>query len=160
AARLRELHLQVDLVPEEYVGRKIAEALAKHSSIENTKVCLLRAENANPDLPHALEEMGAIVDDIGIYKTVAETEDFAGVAANFRENGADWLTFTSGSTVEFFHARFDLPQLMKKFPSMRIASIGPETSKAIRALKLEPAIEPKEHTTDGMLAELLRAMKA
>ncbi|MGH7975190.1 MAG: uroporphyrinogen-III C-methyltransferase, partial [Limisphaerales bacterium] len=158
AAKLRELHLQVDLMPEEFVGRKIAEAFAKHSGIENCKICLLRAENANRDLPDALEEMGAIVDDIGLYKTVAETEDFFGAAENFLERGADWVTFTSGSTVEFFHARFDLPKLLKKFPQMKIASIGPETSKAIRALKLEPAIEAKEHTTDGLLAALLKAI--
>src|SRR4029077_16655176 len=101
AAKLRELHLQVDLMPEEFVGRKIAGAFMEHSSIENAKVCLLRAENANRDLPDALEEMGAIVDDIGVYKTVAETEDFFGAAENFLEHGADWVTFTSGSTVEF-----------------------------------------------------------
>jgi uroporphyrinogen III methyltransferase/synthase len=157
AAKLRELHLQVDLVPDEFVGRKIAEAFVKHGSIENSKICLLRAENANRELPEALEEMGAIVDDIGLYKTVAETEDFFGAAENFLEHGADWLTFTSGSTVEFFHARFDLPKLLKKFPQMKIASIGPETSKAIRTLKLEPAIEAKDHTTDGMIAALLKA---
>jgi uroporphyrinogen III methyltransferase/synthase len=155
AARLREMHLQVDLMPDEFVGRKIAEALAKHSSIENTRVCLLRAENANPDLPRALEELGAIVDDIGLYKTVAETEDYSGAAADFLERGADWVTFTSGSTVEFFHARFDLYKLLKKFPQLKLASIGPETSKAIRALKMEPTIEAKEHTTDGMIDEML-----
>jgi uroporphyrinogen III methyltransferase/synthase len=156
AAKLRELHLQVDVMPEEFVGRNIAEALAKHSSIENTKICLLRAQNANSDLPRALEELGAIVDDIGTYKTVAETEDFSGAAADFLEHGADWVTFTSGSTVEFFHARFDLPKLVKKFQQLKIASIGQETSKAVRALKLEPAVEAKEHTTDGMIAAMLR----
>jgi uroporphyrinogen III methyltransferase/synthase len=159
AAKLRELHLQVDLMPDEFVGRKIAEAFAEQGSIENSKICLLRAENANRELPDALEEMGAIVDDIGIYKTVAETEDFFGAAESFTAHGADWVTFTSGSTVEFFHARFDLPKLLKKFPQMKLASIGPETSKAIRALKLEPAIEAKEHTTDGLVSEVLRAVK-
>ena len=44
-------------------------------------MCLLRAEVANRDLPEALQEMGAIVDDIAIYKTVAETEDRTGAAA-------------------------------------------------------------------------------
>jgi len=159
AAKLRELHLQVDLMPEEFVGRKIADAFAKHSSIENSKICLFRAQNANPDLPRSLEEMGAIVDDIAIYKTVAETEDFFGAAENFLESGADWITFTSGSTVEFFHARFDLPKLLKKFPQLKLASIGPETSKAISALGLKPALEAKEHTTDGLISELLRAAR-
>jgi uroporphyrinogen III methyltransferase/synthase len=159
AAKLSELHLQVDLVPEEFVGRKIAEAFAEHGSIENSKICLLRAENANRELPDALEGMGAIVDDIGLYQTVAETGDFFGAAENFQKHGADWVTFTSSSTVEFFHARFDLPKLLKRFPQMKLASIGPETSKAISALGLKLALEAKEHTTNGLISELLRAVK-
>jgi uroporphyrinogen III methyltransferase/synthase len=157
AAKLRELHLQVDLTPEEFTGKKIAAAFAKFESIENLKMCLLRAEVANPDLPKALEEAGAIVDDIAIYKTVAETGDPAGAGRRLLEGGADWVTFTSSSTVEHFHARFDLPKLRKKFPQMKLASIGPETSKAIRALGLETALEAKKHTTEGLLAALLKA---
>jgi len=157
AAKLREYHLQVDLMPEEFLGRKIAESFAKHSSVENTKICLMRAEKANSDLPLALEELGAIVDDIGLYKTVIETEDFFGAAEDFRQHGADWLTFTSGSTVEFFHERFDLPKTLKQFPELKIASIGPETSKALAALNIKPTIEAKEHTTDGIVAALVKA---
>lgn len=156
AAKLRELHLQVDLQPDEFTGKKIAEAFAREGSIENMKICLLRAEVAGRDLPQALEEKGAIVDDVAIYKTVAETEDRTGAGAQLLAEGADWVTFTSGSTVEHFHARFDLPKLLKKFPQLKIASIGPETSKAIRALKLEPAFEAKEHTTDGLIAGLVK----
>jgi uroporphyrinogen III methyltransferase/synthase len=158
AAKLRELHLQVDLTPDEFVGKKIAAAFAKFQTIENLKMCLLRAEVANPDLPKALEELGAIVDDIAIYKTVAETKDPAGAGATLLESGADWITFTSGSTVEHFHARFDLPKLLKKFPQTKLASIGPETSKTIRSLGLEPALEAKAHTTDGLIAALLKAI--
>ncbi|MBC8095452.1 MAG: uroporphyrinogen-III synthase, partial [Akkermansiaceae bacterium] len=101
--------------------------------------------------------LGAIVDDIAIYKTVAETEDRTGSAARLLEAGADWITFTSSSTVEHFHARFDLPKLLEQFPKAKLASIGPETSKAIRALNLEPTIEAKEHTLDGLVATLLKA---
>jgi uroporphyrinogen III methyltransferase/synthase len=159
AAKLRELHLQVDLTPEDATAKKLAAAFAKFETIENLKMCLLRAEVANRELPEALEELGAIVDDIAIYKTVPETEDPAGAGARLLAEGADWVTFTSSSTVEYFHARFDLPKLVKKFPRLKIASIGPETSKTIRALKLEPAFEAKEHTMDGLIAELLRAAK-
>jgi uroporphyrinogen III methyltransferase/synthase len=160
AAKLRELHLQVDLTPDAATAPKLAEAFEKYQSVENVKMCLLRAEVANRELPEALEELGAIVDDIAVYKTVAETEDRAGVGERLLESGADWVTFTSASTVEHFHARFDLPKLLKQFPQMKLASIGPETSKAIRALKLEPALEAKEHTTDGLLADLLKSARA
>ena len=158
AARLRELHLQVDLTPDEAVGIKIAAAFEKFQTIENLKICLLRAEVAGSDLPKALEELGAIVDDIAVYKTVAETEDPADAGATLLASGADWITLTSGSTVEHFHARFDLPKLLKQFPRLKLASIGPETSKAIQALGLKPALEAKEHTTEGLIAALLKAV--
>jgi uroporphyrinogen III methyltransferase/synthase len=156
AAKLKELHLQVDFMPEEAVGSKIAEGLDKYESVENLKICLLRAEVAGPDLPKALAELGAIVDDIAVYKTVPETADLTGSAASLLESGADWITFTSASTVEHFHARFDLPKLLKQFPKTRLASIGPETSKAIKALELKPSLEAKEHTVDGLVNALLK----
>ncbi|HXB59066.1 MAG TPA: uroporphyrinogen-III C-methyltransferase [Candidatus Acidoferrales bacterium] len=160
AEKLRALHLQVDVVPEESVGKKIAEAIAKHCSIENYKVCLLRAEEANGDLLQALEEFGAIADDIAVYSTVAETEQAPGTVEDFLERGADWVTFTSGSTVRFFHERFNLPKLLKQFPQMKLASIGPETSKALHGLGLKPKIEAKEHTSEGLIAELMRGGKS
>ncbi|HMP83594.1 MAG TPA: uroporphyrinogen-III C-methyltransferase [Verrucomicrobiota bacterium] len=159
AARLQELHLQVDLMPEEALGSKIAAEFAKYQNIENVSMCLFRAEKANPDLPRELEKLGAIVDDIACYQTVAESEDTEGNGDGLLEHGADWLTFTSGSTVEHFHARFDLPALLKKFPQMKIASIGPETSKALKAIDVEPTIEAKQHTMDGLVAALLKAAR-
>lgn len=160
AAKLRELHLQVDLMPEEALAAKVAAAFKKFETIENLKICLLRAEVANPELPQVLEALGAIVDDIAVYKTAAETEDLAGVGANLLEAGADWITFTSASTVEHFHARFDLPALLKSFPQTQIASIGPETSKALAGLKIEPTLEAKEHTIEGLTRALLKSQKA
>lgn len=156
AAKLRELHLQVDLMPEEATGAKIAREFAKFESVENLKVCLLRAEVANPDLPRALEELGAIVDDIPVYRTVAEPDALADVSAKLLATGADWITFTSASTVEHFHQRFNLPALLKKFPRTRLASIGPETSKAIEALSLQPTVEATQHTMEGVIASLLK----
>ncbi len=159
AAKLRELHLQVDLQPEEFTAKKIAEAFKKYQDIENVKMCLLRAEVANRELPEALQAEGAIVDDIAIYKTIPETEDLTGAGERLLDDGADWVTFTSSSTVEHFHTRFDLPKLVKKFPNLKLASIGPETTKAITALGLKPALEAKDHTTDGLIAALLKAAK-
>ena len=154
AAKLKELHLKVDLMPEEYVAKKIADAFKKYESIENLKILLLRAEVANPELPKTLEEMGAIVDDIACYKTVPETDDVNGAAGKLMETGADWITFTSSSTVENFSSRFDLPALLKKFPQTRLASIGPETTKTIESLGLKPAVEAKPHTIEGLVKAL------
>jgi len=151
AAKLKELHLKVDAMPEEYVSSKIAKALTDYESIDNLRILLMRAEVANPELPKELETLGAIVDDVASYRTVPETEDLNGAAAKLMEGGADWITFTSSSTVENFHARFNLPELKKQFPKMRIASIGPETTKTVKGLGLEPAVEAKPHNIDGLV---------
>ena len=151
AAKLNELHLKVDLMPAEYVTEKIAAAFKAFQDIENVRMLLLRAQVANPELVTALEDQGAIVDDVAVYQTVPETDDRTGAAARLLEEGADWITFTSSSTVQNFHARFPLPELLKKFPQIKTASIGPETSKALRALGLEPTVEARVHTVDGLL---------
>lgn len=158
AAKLRELHLRVDLMPEEYVTSKILDAFTAYQSVENLRILIMRAEVANRELPMGLTKLGAIVDDVACYKTVAEDEDVTGSAARLLEEGAEWITFTSSSTVENFHARFDLPALVRRFPKLQLASIGPETSKAIRALGLEPAIEARSHTIPGLADALERAV--
>lgn len=159
AAKLKELRLKVDVMPEQYVANKVAAAMEAYETMENRRVLLLRAEVANQELPKQLEELGAIVDDVACYQTVAETEDQNGAAAGLLEGGADWITFTSSSTVEHFHARFDLPGLLKKFPEIKTASIGPETSKAIEALGLRPDLEAKTHTIEGLVKAIAGAKK-
>ncbi len=159
AAKLKEQHLRVDAMPEEYVAKKVAEAISKKDNVENLRVLILRAEVASPELPKQLEELGAIVDDVACYRTVPETEDLNGAAAKLVEEGADWVTFTSSSTVENFHARFNLPELKKKFPCLKLLSIGPETSKAITALGLQPDVEAKPHNIDGMVGALEKSAK-
>jgi len=154
AAKLRELHLKVDLVPHEYVARDIARDLAREGSLENLRVLLLRAEVANPELPRLLEEQGAIVDDIACYRTVAETEDWNGAAARLLAEGAEWLTFASGSAVRHFHERFNLTELRARFPRLRVASIGPETSKVLAGLNSPVEVEAQPHTIEGLVGAL------
>src|SRR5690606_12636068 len=136
AARIRQLNLRVDAMPAEYVGSNIAEAIAEKESIENLRVLLARAQVANPELCRELEDRGAIVDDVPFYMTEPVVEDTLDRAIALTESGADWITFTSGSTVENFHRRFDLRKLLERHPRIRLASIGPETTRAIHALGL------------------------
>lgn len=159
AAKLKELHLRVDAMPEEYLASKITEAISSFETIENLRILLMRAEVANPELPRELEEQGAIVDDVACYRTVPETEDVNGSAERLLESGADWITFTSSSTVESFHARFDLPKLKKQFPEVRLASIGPETSKALKKIGVPPDVEAREHNIPGLVSILCDSMK-
>lgn len=159
AARLKELHLRVDAVPPQQVGREIAAAMRRDGDLENLRVLLARAEVADVALPVALTELGAMVDDVAFYRTEADTDDADGWGGRLDGEGADWLVFTSGSTVASFHERFELPELLRKHPRLRVASIGPETTKAIggigRSIKI--AVEAKPHTTEGLVAGILAA---
>jgi uroporphyrinogen III methyltransferase/synthase len=159
AAKLKELHLQVDLMPLEYLATGIVDALAAFESLENLRILLPRAQVANADLPKLLEDKGAIVDDIACYQTVPETEDLTGGAAKMLAEGTDWITFTSSSTVENFHARFDLPALLRQFPQTRTGSIGPETSKTLASLGIKPSVEASTHTIEGLVKALESAVK-
>jgi uroporphyrinogen III methyltransferase/synthase len=154
ADKLRALHLKVDATPKEFLAVKLAAAMAEQGSLENLKVLLLRAEVANRELPATLESLGAIVDDVACYKTVPETDDRNGAAERLLETGADWITFTSSSTVEHFNARVELKPLLERYPNIKLASIGPETSKAITDLGLKPDLEAKTHTIESLVKAL------
>ena len=156
SAKLAELHLQVDAMPEQFVAAKVADAIAQVESIENLRFLIIRPEETPSDLARLIEERGGIVDEVASYRTVPETADINGAAARFREEGADWITFASGSAVQHFHERFDLPGALRKEGSPRTLSIGPETSKALDSLGLKPTAEARVHTIDGLVETLVR----
>ena len=159
AGALQKLHLKVDLMPESATAAALGDALAKYQTIDNLKILILRAEVANKELPEKLQELGAIVDDIACYKTVPETDDRNGAVARLLKEGANWITFASGSAVENFNARVSLKELLIQHPQIRLASIGPETSKAIVALGLNPNLEAKEHTIPGLVKALEKIVR-
>ncbi|HJO09937.1 MAG TPA: uroporphyrinogen-III synthase, partial [Verrucomicrobiota bacterium] len=144
------------LIPETYTAKAAAKALLDFQNLENVSVLLARAEAANTELPRLLEDQGAIVDDIAFYKTVPETADRNGAAEEFETYGADWITFASGSSVRNFDARFGLANRCADYPDLKLASIGPETTKALKELDLKPTVEAREHTVDGLAAVLVK----
>ena len=157
AKKLKELHLTVDLMPEVYTAEATAQALLDFQNVENISVMLARAEEANSELPKLLEDQGAIVDDIAFYKTVPETEDRNGAAEAYEAYGADWITFASSSAVKNFDARFGLAKRCEDDPGLKLASIGPETTRALGELGLTPTVEAAEHTIAGLAKALLES---
>jgi uroporphyrinogen III methyltransferase/synthase len=146
AQRVRDFHLHVDLEPEEFVAEAIVREFQKQGGVENLRILLARAEKARDVLPRQLSELGAIVDEGLAYRTVPETRDTTGARRRLLEEGADLITFTSSSTVENFLA-LGLP-----WPaSMRVASIGPITSKTARDHGLKIDIEARRHDIAGLV---------
>ena len=146
AERVCSYRFQVDVQPEKYVAEEIVGALQKETSLENLKILLARAEGAREALAVELTRLGAIVDEAVAYRTVPETDDVTGGVRRFREEGADMVTFTSSSTVENFLA------LNLSFPeNVKTASIGPITSKTMRARGLSVDVEASRHDIPGLV---------
>jgi uroporphyrinogen III methyltransferase / synthase len=99
-------------------------------------------------LPDALRERGAEVDVVALYETVREE---LGADAVEAAQGADYVTFTSSSTV-----RNLTEALGDRFPpGARVVSIGPVTSEAASNAGLEVHVEAERHDVEGLIAALL-----
>jgi uroporphyrinogen III methyltransferase/synthase len=149
AARLEAHGVVPDLVPERYVAEGILEALAPED-LRGRRVLVARAREARAELVHGLRAMGAAVDEVALYETLADTPSEADLERALR---AGYLTFTASSTVTRF-----LGLLGDRGPAAvggRVVSIGPITSATARAAGLPVHAEAREHTIDGLVAALL-----
>jgi uroporphyrinogen III methyltransferase / synthase len=146
AQRVKDFHLRVDLQPEEFVAEAVVKEFQKEGSVENLRILLVRAEKTRDVLPRELSGLGAIVDEAFAYRTVPETRDTTGARRRLAKEAADLITFTSSSTVENF-LTLGLPWPKE----MRVASIGPITSKAARDHGLTIDIEARRHDIEGLV---------
>jgi len=139
--------IAADVVPERFVAESLVEALSG-VEVEGRRVLVARAAQARDVLPDALRERGAEVDVVPLYETVREQPDEAAIEA---ARGADYVTFTSSSTVTNL-----TEALGDRFPAAaRVVSIGPITSEAARAAGLRVDVEAERHDVAGLLAALL-----
>ena len=145
AAALRAHGVIADVVPERFVAEGLVEALA---GVPVSRALIARAAEARDVLPDALRERGAEVDVVALYETVAEPVSEAQRAAVAR---ADYVTFTSSSTVRFF---FDAIGDGTVGPA-RLASIGPVTSETLRDRGRAPDLEAARHDIDGLVQALV-----
>ena len=146
AAALRAHGVIADVVPERFVAEGLVEAL---EGVSVKRALVARAAEARDVLPDALRERGAEVDVVALYETVAEPLDQAALEA---VAGADYVTFTSSSTVRFlFSSAGDLASRLRG----RLVSIGPVTSETLREHGLEPDVEATRHDIDGLVEALV-----
>jgi uroporphyrinogen III methyltransferase / synthase len=138
-----------DIVPERFVGEELVQALNR-LELRGKPVLVARAAEGRELLPNALRERGAEVDVVALYETVAETPDSAELE---RARDADFVTFTSSSTVRNF-----LNASPNGIPAgAKVVSIGPVTSEAAREAGLRVDVEAERHDIDGLVEALLSA---
>ncbi|HEY7632788.1 MAG TPA: uroporphyrinogen-III C-methyltransferase [Thermoleophilaceae bacterium] len=146
AAELARRGIRADVVPERSVAEALVEAL-QEVPVTGRRVLVARAAEARDLLPDALRERGAEVDVVALYDTVAEPLSDGQLD---RAAAADYLTFTSSSTVRFFHDAGG-----RVGEDTRVVSIGPVTSETARELGLTVDVEADKHDIDGLVEALL-----
>jgi uroporphyrinogen III methyltransferase / synthase len=141
-----------DIVPERFVAEQLVEELEK-LQLNGKPVLIARAAEARELLPDALRKRGAQVDEVALYETVAEEPDPEELE---RAGDADFITFTSSSTVRNFMAASSngIPN------GAKVISIGPITSEAAREAGLTVDVEAERHDIGGLVEALLIAAGA
>jgi hydroxymethylbilane synthase len=152
AAAVENYGLTVHLMPHDFVGEALAEALTKQG-VAGKKVLWARAAVAREAVPEALRAAGGQLDEVAVYRTIAPPGLEQQARHVFGGVKPDWVTFTSGSTVRNLLAAVGADAL----EGVRCASIGPVTTAAAVRQGLTIAAEADPSTAEGLADAIARA---
>jgi hydroxymethylbilane synthase len=152
AAAVENYGLTVHLMPHDFVGEALAEALSQQG-VAGKKVLWARTAVAREAVPEALRAAGAQVDEVAVYRTIAPPGLEQQARQVFGGVKPDWVTFTSGSTVRNLLAAVGAVAL----DGVRCASIGPVTTAAALRHGLTIAAEADPSTAEGLADAIARA---
>lgn len=120
---LRSHHLKVDFVPTEHRSAVMAD---QWPSGEKGEVAYICGQLAGTDFEEGLQKKGIPVRRLEVYRTLSGVDRERSASRLYRDQGADWITFCSGSAVRAFADSFPPP-----VPTTRIAALGPVTAKEL-----------------------------
>jgi len=150
AAKIEEMGIRVDLVPPEYKAEGLAASLGEEG-VKGKKFLLARARAARETLPDMLREMGGEVTIAPIYDTRIPEGSGRKIKELVRGGKIDIAVFTSSSTVGNFVKMAGGEDLS----GIKIASIGPVTSKTARELGLDVHVEADEYTVPALARKII-----
>jgi uroporphyrinogen III methyltransferase/synthase len=154
AERLRNLHVHIDVIPEEFKAEGVFAALERFvggpDGLRNLNVLIPRASVARDYLPKALEAAGARVDVVAAYRTSLPAQLDRGRVAAMLAGSADCIAFTSSSTVKNLARLFDTQDLSEVLARVSIACIGDVTAKTAVEFGLSVAIQPEQFTIPAL----------
>ena len=154
AESLSAYGLKTDILPDSYRAESIVEAFTGEA-VDGARILLPRAAEARPILPVELSRMGAVVDEVAVYRTRAVDAAQGRLVSSLEEGAVDMVTFTSSSTVRNFRALLPedrLPDLMEK---VTVASIGPITSETATEIGFRVDVTADTYTVPGLVSAIL-----
>lgn len=154
AEKLRDLHVHVDVIPEEFKAEGVFAALERfvggQDGLQGLNILIPRASAARDYLPKALEQAGARVDIVPAYRTSLPENLDRGRVAAMLSGSADCIAFTSSSTVSNLAQLFDTDDLSGALAGVVIACIGDITAKTAAEHGLQVAIQPSQFTIPAL----------
>ena len=152
--RLLDFGIKSDIIPGTYRAESIVDAFTDQP-ISGSKILLPRAKEARLILPKELTNMGANVDEVTTYQTLAVTDQAQTLAMSLSSREVDLITFTSSSTAKNFKQLLPEDRFKDWMKSVTIASIGPITSETATDLGFNVTIEANVFTIDGLCEAIL-----
>jgi uroporphyrinogen III methyltransferase/synthase len=151
AARLKDGGILADFIPDQYVAEAILPGLGE---LHGRWVLLPTADIAHDTLPDAIQNIGGIAHVVTAYHTLPAELDSEGFAAI--QEGVDYITFTSSSTVRNFYSLVQEAGLnpLQLPGEPKLACIGPKTELEASRLGFRVAIVAEPHTTDGLITAI------
>ena len=135
------------MVPATYKAEELAEAMSAELA-KGDKVLLPRAKEAREVLPETLRKLGAEVDVITAYETVAVCDNADELIAALQNKEVDMVTFTSSSTVtNFLKVLGGKKELLE---GVACAAIGPVTAATCTKNGITPAVTAGTFTIAGL----------
>ncbi len=155
AERLLRFGIKTDILPASFQAESIIDAF-KSEAVAGRRVLLPRAREARPILPVELARMGAVVDEIPVYRTIRDGEGGDGMVASLASGSIDLITFTSSSTVVNFKALLPEHRFSELIQNITIAAIGPITADTARANGFPVHVTADQYTIDGLCDAIVR----
>lgn len=152
-ALLRE-GLRADFVPEEFRGETLGREFVARERVPGLRVLRVRGDRASAELEQGLRAAGAEVDTLLAYRIVPERPR-PDVLDAIAAEGADAVTFTSGSSVRGFEALVPGHGLHERAAAV---CIGPVTARAAREAGWREVLEAEMATVEGLVRTVSRRL--
>jgi uroporphyrinogen III methyltransferase/synthase len=153
ATVLRSYYLEPDIVPPKYQSESLAETLRER--VAGRRVLLARADRGRDVLREELSAVAEVV-QIAVYSQVDAAAPDEGICDSLRRGEIDYVTLTSSNIAAALARGLDSSCRARiESGAVRLVSISPVTSAAIRALGWPVAAEANPYTIDGVVAALV-----
>ncbi len=149
AAELRARGVRADVVPGEYIGEALVEALSVHGDLAGASVLIPRAKEAREVVPEELTKRGARVDVLPLYENVRPERYPDAALEALRGGQVDLVTLASSSAARNYASL--CRELGVDPGAIPCAAIGPATRKTAEAEGLPVVVMPSEYSLEAMV---------